>query len=385
MHARDLINLIPEEELEVFAAETKVDHQVKKLSGKVIFQLILFSMLSRKRVSLRVMEEFLRSASFKLFSDHPDTEAKFNSLSVRISMINADFFEKIFQTCFSKFSRYLGEENRIIKYDSTMVAVSSRLFQIGMQVGPKSKTDKRQLKFSVGMKGSLPMKFKVFHHQEALAEDIALQETILEDAKANETVVFDRGLKDKNVFDKFSSHKIGFITRTNTNIRYVSHQFLPGESKPQGATVTIKEDALVHLLYRHPKQKPPMMYRLVKANIDATGEEIFFLSNLTDVPAYEIAAIYKSRWEIEILFKFLKQELNLEHCVSRDLNGIKVMMYMTLITSILITAFKKLNKLSSFKIAKLRLMLELESIMIEQIIILCDGNPQKFKKLINDS
>jgi hypothetical protein len=384
MHARDLINLIPEEDLEVFAAETKVDHQVKKLSGKLIFQLILFSMLSRKRVSLRVMEEFLRSASFKLFSDYPDTEAKFNSLSVRISMINADFFEKIFQSCFSKFSRHLGEENRIIKYDSTMVAVSSRLFQIGMHVGPKSKTDKKQLKFSIGMKGSLPMKFKVFHNQEALAEDIALQETILEEAKANETVVFDRGLKDKNAFDKFSAHKIGFITRTNTNIRYISHQLLPMQSKPQNATVTIKEDILIHLRYNHPKKKPPM-YRLVKANIDATGEEIFFLSNLTDIPAYEIAAIYKSRWEIEILFKFLKQELNLEHCVSRDLNGIKVMMYMTLITSILVTAFKKLNKLSSFKIAKLRLMLELESIMIEQIIILCDGNPQKFKKLINDS
>lgn len=384
MHVRDLIRLIPEEELEIFAAETKVDHQVKKLHGKIVFHLILFSMLSRKRVSLRVMEEFLRSASFKLFSANADAEAKFNSLSVRISMINADFFEKIFQSCFSRFSKYLDEENRIIKYDSTMVALSSKLFQIGMHVGPKRKTDKKQLKFSIGMKGSLPMRFKVFQTQEALAEDIALKETILESDNRNETVVFDRGLKDKNTFDKFSSERIQFITRTSPRIRHTIHQSLPLESKPENATVTIKEDSIIHLQYRQPKKKYPL-YRLIKANIDTTGEEIFFLSNLTQMPAYEVAAIYKSRWEIEILFKFLKQELNLEHCVSRDINGIKVMMYMTLITSILVIAFKKLNKLSSFKIAKLRLVLELESIMIEQIIILCNGNPEKFKRIINDS
>ena len=99
MHAKDLLDLIPEEELEVFATETKVDHQVKKLTGKVVFQLILFSMLSRKRVSLRVMEEFLRSSTFKIFSGSSLSEAKYNSLSVRIAMINADFFEKIFDSC----------------------------------------------------------------------------------------------------------------------------------------------------------------------------------------------------------------------------------------------------------------------------------------------
>ena len=45
MHAKELLNLIPEEFLTNFASETKVDHQVKKLSGQIIFKLFIFSMI----------------------------------------------------------------------------------------------------------------------------------------------------------------------------------------------------------------------------------------------------------------------------------------------------------------------------------------------------
>jgi hypothetical protein len=63
MRVKELLQLIPEEELNVLAIETQVNHQVKKLSGLIMFQLILFSMINRKRISLRVMEEFLRTAA----------------------------------------------------------------------------------------------------------------------------------------------------------------------------------------------------------------------------------------------------------------------------------------------------------------------------------
>ena len=71
MRVKDLLDLIPEEDLQVFGIETQVNHQVKKLTGLIMFQLILFSMVNRKRVSLRVMEEFLRSSSFRTLSNVP--------------------------------------------------------------------------------------------------------------------------------------------------------------------------------------------------------------------------------------------------------------------------------------------------------------------------
>ena len=95
MRVKELLQLIPEGELNVLAIETQVDHQVKKLSGLIMFQLILFSMINRKRISLRVMEEFLRSSSFRTLSNQSEIDAKYNSLSDRISMIKAEYFEQI--------------------------------------------------------------------------------------------------------------------------------------------------------------------------------------------------------------------------------------------------------------------------------------------------
>lgn len=381
MRAKELLQLIPEEELDVFAVETRVDHQVKKLNGLIMFQLILFSMLNRKRVSLRVMEEFLKSSSFRQLSNHSEIDAKFNSLSDRIAMIRYEYFEKIFYSVYDKFSKYLKEKDCIRRYDSTMVAVSCKLFDWGMKVGPDSKTDKRQIKFSMAMHGSLPSHLEIFSKQIELGESVALKQAISNDIKSRETpVVFDRGLNSKKAFEEFSNDQIQFVTRCNLNTRFIKQSINNIAAKPTDATVTIIEDQTVKLKYDF-KKSDGHLYRLVRCRIDATGEEIMFLTNILELSGYEIAATYRLRWEIEVLFKFLKQELNIEHIVSRSPNGLKVMMYMTLIVAILIIAFRKLNKISSYKIAKLRFAIEIENIMIGQIVQLCGGDLKKFNKL----
>ena len=381
MRVKELLQLIPEGELNVLAIETQVDHQVKKLSGLIMFQLILFSMINRKRISLRVMEEFLRSSSFRTLSNQSEIDAKYNSLSDRISMIKAEYFEQIFYKVFDTFSKYLGEDDTITRYDSTMVAVSCKLFNWGMKVGPNSKTDKHQLKFTIGMHGSLPSLLEIFSEQIDLAEDVALKKAILNDPKSRERpVVFDRGLKSKKAFEEFSNDDILFVTRCSPKSRYILQEVNSISTKPEGASVTLVEDLLVKLKYDFRKDDGNA-FRLIKGRIDESGEEICFLTNIMEMTSYEVAATYKLRWEIEILFKFLKQELNISHLVSRNQNGVKVMMYMSLITAILIIAFRKLNKISSYKIAKLRFSLELENIMIGQIVLLCGGDLDKFNNL----
>lgn len=381
MRVKELMQLIPDDILETFAIETKVDHQVKKLTGHVMFQLILFSMLNRKRISLRVMEKFLSSASFRTLSNNPEIDGKFNSLSDRIAMINAEYFERVFLYLYDTFSKYLNETDSIHRYDSTMIAVSSKLFDFGMRVGRKAGEDKKQLKFTMGMHGSLPSYLEIFSEQIHLGEDVTLEKVILDDSKnRTKVVVFDRGLKRKKSFERFHVENISFVTRTFPDAAHEIIKRNEVASKPKNATVTVYEDLTVQLKYTI-KPKERHLFRLIKAKIDESGEEIFFLSNLMELSAYEIAAIYKSRWQIEILFKFMKQELNIEHMVSRNPNGIKVMMYMTLITSILIIAFRKLNKISSYKIAKLAFSIELENIMIGQIVMLCGGDIEKYNRI----
>lgn len=383
MKVSKLLKQIPVKELEFLATETKVDHQVKKLTGISIFRLLLYSMVNTQKNSLRVMEHFFNSVAFRVFADTGRKTTKFNSIRDRIATINPDYFEKIFYTLFDKFSNHLGEKHSIIRFDSTMVAISAGLVSWGMKVG--NKTNKKQLKFTLGMKGSFPCHVEIFKTQEALNEDKTIPAAIFNyKPTAADIVVFDRGVQARRTFKKFSEEKIRFVTRIKTDVKYnkVSENKLP--EKPENVTITITCDYMV-LLWDQKSNWISTPFRLIKATIDKTGEEIYFLSNIEDFTAYEIAAIYKQRWDIEPLHKFLKQELNLNHLVSRSENGIKVMIYMTLIISILLIAYKKLNKLEGYKIVKLKFADELEKEILKEILILSRKNPLKMKYLLNDS
>lgn len=100
MKAKELLKLIPSEELEFLALETKVDYQVKKLDGITMFQLLLLSILSSKKLSLRVMEHFYTSMQFRFISGLTTQTTKYNSIRDRICTINSLFFERIFESVF---------------------------------------------------------------------------------------------------------------------------------------------------------------------------------------------------------------------------------------------------------------------------------------------
>lgn len=382
MNASTLLNLIPEKELELLSAETKTDYQVKKLTGPTMFRLILFSMLNNSKASLRIMESFYHSATFKALAGKENSTTKYNSIRDRITTINPKYFEKIFYMLFDKFSGILNEKDSLIRFDSTMIAVSSKLVDWGMKVGHK--TNKKQLKYTVGMKGSFPCHIKIFKDQQFLSEDKTIPEAILSYQHNKEgIVVFDRGVSSRKSYTKFMEDDLQFVTRVNTNITYkeVKTNKL---NKQVHSGIRIKQDISVVLKDRKQNwMKSPL--RIIKATIIESKKDIYFLTNIEDMSADEIAFIYKQRWDIEVLFKFLKQELNLSHLVSRTENGIRVMLYMTLILAILIIAYKKLNKLSGFKIPKQKFANELEADIIKEIVILCEGEPSKMRHLFNDS
>jgi len=83
---------------------------------------------------------------------------------------------------------------------------------------------------------------------------------------------------------------------------------------------------------------------------------------------------YKKRWDIEVFFRFLKQELNFSHITSTNPNGIAVMMYMTMISAMLVLVYKKLNKVG-YKTAVRRISLELNELIIKMIVKHCGGDP----------
>jgi len=386
MTANELIGLIPQHIFRELGAETKVDHQVKKLTGEIMFKLILFSMLNSSRMSLRVMEALLQSSKFKVFCNHQQyiPPSRYNSIRDRICTINADYFEQLFKTIFSIYHKQLNQQKVLAKADSTYVSLSAKLLTIGMHNGPSE--EKHQVKYSVVLQGSLPASVKVFTEDKYISESIALAE-LIDGASClkEEVVVFDRGLQTRDAFDQFTGDEKLFIGRSKTQIHYQQQQLNELiKDKPADATLTITSDSQGYL-FNEKQQRTKHLYRVIRGVLDHNGEEICFITNIMDEGAYLIAAWYKQRWEIELFFKFLKQHLSASHLVNRTLNGIKVMIYMTMITAVLVLAYKKINKIKGFKIAKLRFEIELEDDLIKTIVRLCGGNPDNANHLFSSA
>jgi hypothetical protein len=387
MTASELIRLIPASVFQDLALETKVDEQVKKLSGEVIFKLILFSMLNSEKVSLRVLETFINSAQFKSFSHYDIIDGKFNSIHDRISAIKADYFERLFQTIFSIYNKELREQSALSKADSTYIGLAAKLLENGMCAGAGAKgqgTNRRFVKYSINLKGSLPSVAKAFTGQSYASEDKALTELIEDTNGQGNTVVFDRGLQCRASFDSFTGSRKLFVCRTKTGIRCKDFITKSLPAAPPDASIEITSDG-TGLLMAEKARKTTYRYRIIRGLSKSSGKELCFVTNIEDGSPYQIAAYYRQRWDIEVFFKFIKQHLNAKHLVSRNENGIKVMLYMTMIVATLIIAYKKLNRISGLKIAKLRFELELENSMVKEIVILCGGDPANAPHLFNSS
>lgn len=388
INCSSLLQQLPEHLFEQLAVSTQVDYQVKKLNGRTMFNLMLMSILDSERLSLRVMETLYASERFKVFGGlNANDKTKHTSLSDRLATINSDYFEQMYLEA-SKLLAKKHTPKELKRYtlervDSTIVSLSSKLLKVGMQSGDKNQQGKhgiKQLKFTIGFNGLIATRAKIYTKQKYVSEDYALKETILSHRYSkNSVVVFDRGLKARKTFASFDKRGIHFTTRINATKNYKLIKNLSTE-KVYTDTLCIKEDKLVYLLNRKNKQvKTPL--RMIIAETLTTKEPIYFITNITDLSVVDIAYFYQLRWDIEVFFKFLKQELNLKHLVSRNINGIKVMLYMSLIAAMLLMLYKKLNNIEGYKIAKIKFINELDMEIIKVIIALCNGNPQKLKSI----
>lgn len=381
----ELLHLIPESKLNEFAVSTEVDHSVKKLKGHVLFKLLLYSVIKSERVSSRVIEAFFNSRSFQFLADLPlHSKTRHSSISERLAHVEVNFFEEIYDYVVHELStKYVAgnvQDQKIKRFDSTIVSLSSRLLNVGMSNDSRTGSSKRdngrkQVKFTVGFDGLLPHEVDCYLEQNYLNENLALSETILNQKVPSEGItVFDRGLRGRKTFVLLCEENVKFVTRLDERLRYETIEVLNTQSF-QTETLNIQQDLKVYLFTTNTKVKQP--FRLIIASNRNTGKVLHFLTNIFECTTLEITEVYRKRWDIEVFFRFLKQEMNFSHLISRNENGIKVMFYLTMIASMLILIYRHVNQLTGYKIVKLQFVNELEFSLIKDIVILCGGDPQK--------
>jgi IS4 transposase len=185
---------------------------------------------------------------------------------------------------------------------------------------------------------------------------------------------------------------ITFICRAKENRKFelLEDRIADGQDRDMEESILLR-DCIVRLYtgmpivnkrgnihYREELVERPFRLVIVKSKAEE-GKEYWLLTNDFNLSAKEIAQNYRRRWDIEVFFRFLKQELNVSHLVSLNKNGLQVMLYMTLITSMLILIYKKGNK-QGYKTAKRRFAMEVRDLAIAMIVVQCGGNPGLFFK-----
>jgi hypothetical protein len=155
---------------------------------------------------------------------------------------------------------------------------------------------------------------------------------------AHSMIVFDRAYNHYLQFAKFTQKNINFVCRLKSNAIYdvVSQSFSQGIS---GSGFGVLKAEIIHLKYKENGIDTPLILRKVTYR-DEKGRIYDFITNNFDISNDEVALIYKIRWQIELLFKKLKQNFQLHYFYSETENGIRTQIWITLIAQLLLMVLK---------------------------------------------
>ena len=391
----ELIREIPEMELTRLSKTTQVDYYSKELSGKLMFYLLLYGMLRIDRLSQRGLRDAFSSPWFRiLFNIRGKKEISHSSISDRLSMLKIDFFKGAYDCIYKRFSSlYTKKEIAgmfLERVDSTLVKESCNKLMAGMTYGNKYGNCK-MLKYTMNYDGMFGSFSQVHREQSYISEIKALPENVInhfKKEKNHSTVyIFDRGQSSAEAFkDMKSEESLLFIGRLNENRRLeqvklfdtINVDFKQGKLQEDGLYKLYKK---VTKISRNGKESHFMElvdeeFRVIRFSVEGKEEDIILITNILHLCANEIAMMYRRRWDIEVFFRFLKQELNFSHFLSLNDNGIQVVLYMTLITAMLVMIYKKENEIG-YKTAVRRMGIELESLVMAIIVIQSSGDLKK--------
>jgi hypothetical protein len=158
-------------------------------------------------------------------------------------------------------------------------------------------------------------------------------------------LVFDRGYTDYAWFQRLSEDEVHFVTRLKDNATYIVVQ--SREAEGDG----VRADAVMVLEKQAHSETAPFLRR-IRFWDESTQRELVFLTNHLELPATTIAAIYKDRWQIELLFKALKQNLRVKTFVSTSANALKTQIWTALI-ALLAVKFLQLQATFPWSLSRL--------------------------------
>lgn len=157
------------------------------------------------------------------------------------------------------------------------------------------------------------------------------------DLKKGSWVVFDKGYVDYSQYHNWSLDGVYFVTRQKDNAVYTSVEEFPiGDHIHSG----VLKDERIEVI----KDKQSISLRRVAFYHSQQNKVYEFISNNFELPADKIAEIYKHRWQIETLFKRLKQNFPLKYFLGDNQNAIEIQIWVSLIVQLIMLLIQRKAK-----------------------------------------
>ena len=314
------------------------DHSVQTFPCTEQYRALAFAQLTF-RESLRDIEACLSAQPAKLlhmgFRGPVRRSTLADANEVRDWRIYAEFAQRLI----AQARRLYGGESLLGELDNTVYALDSTTIDLCLSLFPWAhfRSTKAAVKMHtlLDLRGNIP---SFIHISEGNLHDVHALDMILPEAGA--IYVMDRGYVDFARLYRLHQAGAFFVTRAKSNLN--AHRVY---SSATDRTIGVIADQKIALDGHYTRQDYPVHIRRVRFRDPETEKTLVFLTNQTTLPALTICDLYKSRWQVELFFKWIKQHLRIKAFYGTSENAVKTQIWIAVSVYVLVAIIRKRLKL----------------------------------------
>jgi len=324
-----LLKLVPRHEFETLANQHHEGRRLRKMTRWSQFVAMALAQLSGRN-SLRDIVSSLSAHTAKLY--HLGSTIVSRSSLARInekqpSSLYQQLAGKLLHQCQARAPRHgFRFKNKLYSLDASTIDLCLSVFPWA-----RFRTSKGAVKLHVGLdhEGLLPAFMTI---TDGKSHDITTARSL--QLPRGSIVVMDRGYNDYAWYNQLNSKGVFFVTRLRKNARYrVTER--RGVIKSKGLT----SDQTIQLTGTKASNCPIALRRIGFKDVP-TGIQYYFLTNNFDLAASTIAEIYKARWQIELFFKWIKQNLKIKSFLGTSRNAVMTQIWIAICVYLLLAYLK---------------------------------------------
>jgi hypothetical protein len=331
-----LLHFLPKSEVHRLARQHNSDRYYKKFTTHSHLISMLYACYEHC-TSLREVVTGMQACEGKLQSLHLKALPARSTFSEANKQRSYQVFESIYYHLFERYRQFLPDSRiktdrlsrHLVMIDSTTISLFREILK---NAGPAKANGKKKggIKVHMAVRASEDVPCLIRLTPAAQGDAPFLKHINL---KRGSVVVMDRGYNGFSKLIEWNENKIWWVTRLRSNTHYEVIGNHP-VSKQQAASGVLEDQ---HIVMGAPKKqilKVPC--RLIRYYDQTTNKQLCFITNNFRWRASKVAAVYKRRWQIELLFKRLKQNTTLEYFLGDNENAIKIQIFSSLIADLLL-------------------------------------------------